>query len=373
MKIGIHLRRSERCITRQHVNAQHSQSNVTLSPNESLLLATINAVPPSPNSHTGPVVVDYDDDGQTQQQQHLKPTDDRRNSKESMINPTNLIRKMVRSCSNSSLLSSLSLKLNLQSSQLNSPQTGATPHNSQPNQINLHQLSSQTNSQTNLQTTATQQPLSTDGQSALESHQTKKANNSSIGSTKQSIVNSSQFESGGGSGGGISTTDNENTRNAVDEMASTRGGKLAGRLRNVIEEKDGEELAEEDAERLCMLVVKDEEAAIQNSISKDKCIGEQMQSTNDCIAPKDANVNNKRKQFQKMSPFSTLDSSSSNGWTKSAGLSYHRANTALHSQDSSASLNVRRKNWRFFKNRHSTRTIHHSSSSRRAVVKMLGK
>lgn len=335
IKIGIHLRRSEKCITRQHVdvnNTQHSQSN--LSPNESLLLATINAPPSSPNSNAGPIVVDFSN----HQQQKLKQN--RSNSGEANVLKSSLIRKMVRSCSNLSLLSSLSLKLNLQSSQLNS-------------QMNLHQINSQPNFQCS--------------PGALNENLRKA--NSSTNSIKQSA--DSQLIANNNNNpidGSVVTIEGESTKGASEE-SSTRN-KLVSRLRNVIEEKDGEELDEEEAERTAMLAKEEEKQSTTAPSAKNVNIAnrsiEQLKGES-----RDASVNSKRKQYQR-SPFSTLDSSSSNGWSRMPGLP-QRANTTLHSQDSSTSLNIRRRNWRFFKNRtHSTRTIHHSSSSRRAVVKMLG-
>lgn len=336
IKIGVHLRRSEKCITRQHVNnTQHSQSN--LSPNESLLLATINAPPSSPNSNACPIVVDFSN---PQQQHKLKQN--RSNSGEANVLKSSLIRKMVRSCSNLSLLSSLSLKLNLQSSQMN------TQH---PNsQLNLHQINSQPNFQSS--------------QSTLN-EQLRKAN-SSTNSIKQSA--DSQLIANNNNNLVDSTTVTiEGEKGGVEE-SSTRN-KLISRLRNVIEEKDGEELDEEVAEQTAMLAKEDTK---QSDTIAAKTVNIPHRSVEQLKGEsRDASLNSKRKQYQRTSPFSTLDSSSSNGWSRMAGLP-PRANTTLHSQDSSTSLNIRRRNWRFFNRTHSTRTIHHSSSSRRAVVKMLG-
>lgn len=330
VKIGIHLRRSEKCITRQHVNTQHSQTN--LSPNESLLLATINAPPSSPNSNTGcPIMVNFDTT--SNQQQNLK--DGRSNSEEANLMKLSLIRKMVRSCSNISLLSSLSLKLNLQSSQLNS-------------QMNLNQINSESNLHRSPKLTETESSKKTTD-SFDSSDSFKKLNDCQLINNNNNQIDSS-----------IVQIENETPKTTSDE--SSTKNKMGSRLRNVIEEKDGEELDEEDAERVCMLAKKtDQNSTILIKNESEKLLNESKE------------INNKRKQFQKMSPLSTLDSSSSNGWSRTAGLA-NRANTTLHSQDSNCSLNTRRRNWRFFRNRtHSTRTIHHSSSSRRAVVKMLGK
>lgn len=355
IKIGIHLRRSEKCITRQNVNnTQHSQSN--LSPNESLLLATINA-PASPNSNTGGNNLEFNNNNLTfsKNNQQGKVKEDRSNSEEESLLKSSLLRKMVRSCSNLSLLSSLSLKLNLQSNQLNSSQLSS--------QINLHQINSQPNFQSN-QTSI----LVTES-----SNENRKLNNktslvSSINPmTKTNEVVENRLGNQDSNDCMIVNVDDENK--SKDEPSSRN--KLVRKLRNVIEEKDSELELDDDAERMCMLLVKKVQNDDSNRIINNKNVNNDEQKSNE---PK-SSVNNKRKQFQKMSPFSTLDSSSSNGWTRSAtGLSLTgRTNTGLHSQDSSVSLNVRRRNWRFFKNRHSTRTIHHSSSSRRAVIRMLGK
>ena len=337
IKIGIHLRRSEKCITRQHVNntQQHSQSN--LSPNESLLLATINAPPSSPNPNAGSIVVDFSNP--QQQQQKLK--ENRSNSGEASVLKSSLIRKMVRSCSNLSLLSGLSLKLNLQSSQLNSPQLNS--------QMNLHQI----NSQPNFQSSG---PLN---------ENLRKANSSS-NSIKQSAESQLIANNNNTIDSSVVTIEGDSTKG---EESSIRN-KLVSRLRNVIEEKDGEELDEEEAERTCMLAKAEEKPSTALSVKNVNIANRSIEQLKG--ESRDASVNSKRKQYQRTSPFSTVDSSSSNGWSRMAGLP-QRANTTLHSQDSSTSLNIRRRNWRFFKNRtHSTRTIHHSSSSRRAVVKMLG-
>ena len=354
MKLGIHLRRSEKCITRQHVNTQHSQSN--LSPNESLL-ATINAPPSSPNSNLNVPIVEFD---------QAQGKEGRSNSDEVSVikSQSNLIRKMVRSCTNLSLFSNL--KLNLQSSsQL---------------QMNLHQINSQPNFQSSTATT-TITTQSTNQQ--LE--ESSKRINSSINPSNlikqrsdcQLIANNNNNQIDNSIVVRIDKNENNNIKSDSEESLTTaaatkNSNKQVGRLRNVIEEKYGEDLDEEEAERMCMLVKDDEKQTIKNvnKIVKQYREGnDQQQQQQQSSELKNLNVNNKRKQFQKMSPFSTLDSSSSNG-----GLSRTAGRTALHSQDSCASLNARKRNWKFFKNRtHSTRTIHHSSSSRRAVIKMLGK
>uniref|UniRef100_A0AAN0LI00 Pyrokinin receptor GPCR protein n=1 Tax=Polyphagotarsonemus latus TaxID=1204166 RepID=A0AAN0LI00_9ACAR len=297
IKIGIQLRRSEKCITRQNLNTNYHQGN--LSPNESLLLATVNAPPSSPSSFN--ISPNENDSKNIQNSKKYK-------------NFFRIIRRYFNTV----------FKLN---------DDKKKNYFKKENVFYLDKIKNKTvdsNSFYNKKITENDESMKKKFDSLndeIHSLEIEKFNDSNNNFKENKFIV---------------------TVEKTDTLECNL--KLKNSSQNLEDDKDD---FIDSEEKKCMIDQKD----INLSKVNDKKIIE--------------NIADKKKQLKKMNLFGTSDSTSSNGLNKK-NLPFKK-NTTLNSQDSNVSLTFKKRNWKFFENRsHSTRTIYHSSSSRRAVVKMLG-